>query len=302
MPDMFEGLEQHLAAIPDSPAAVDAELTEIAKADTTEVKPAETPAAKPAEPPPAKPSEAAQKFLNLTRAERAAREKLQQVEAKETEIKAAEPELVAARELAAAMKDPAKALAVMQKHGLTLRQLNDAYVESLKTENERAAPAQPSLELAEVLKKLAQVENELTAVKTERQKEREDAVFSQFDKDVRQIIQSADFEHVQAEEEDGVALVKAIIEEHLAKTKKLLDYKEAARLAEAHFERKSEKHAATKKFQSRHAPKPAPKPDEDGEPTTLSGDAVTRSGAGSSETKKSDEETFEQFLDRKFGT
>ncbi len=301
MPDLYEGLEAHLDAIPESteealpsgapPAEKPLEPPAV-EAPKSEDKPAETPAAE-------KPSAYAERFLKLTREERQTREKQQHLEQKETEINAAEPELVFAREVAEALKDPKKALALMNKHGLTLRQLNDARVAEIESEKDGGNPATGATPNDELVKKLARVEEELTSLKTERQREREDAVLTKFDSEVRHVIQSPDFELVQAEGEEGVDLVKEIVKQHLAASKKLIEYKEAARLAEAHFERKAEKLAATNKVKSRFAPKPAPDPDEE-EPATLSGSAVTR-GAIGSENKQAAEESFEQFLARKFG-
>lgn len=308
MPDIYEGLEAHLDAAvqpadtpaPEKPA--EAPAPEATKPAADGEKPAEQPKPddKPAEP---KPSEYAQKFLKLTAEERAARDRKTQLDKKEAELKTAEPELATAKEVLAALKDPKKALELMSKHGLTLKQLNDARVEQIAGESGDQKPAAISPELDQALKKLAQVEEELAALKNERTQEKQETVLQKFDRDVRETIQSPDFEHVQAEGEDGVKLVKAIVEQHLQKTGKLLEYKEAARLAEAHFEQKIEKHAQTKKFKSRHAPvQPPPKQDENEEPRTLSGDAVTRVSGGGSGQKNVAEESFEEFLERKFGT
>lgn len=304
MPDMFEGLEAHLdaaipAAPPEAPPPAPAPVGDPKPAPEEKPEPPKPAAeAAPTDPPPPKPSEYAQKFLKLTREERAARERQQKLDQRETEIKTAEPELATAKEVLEALKDPKKALALMSKHGLTLRQLNDARVAELESGGDPAPETTPNDGL---VKKLARVEEELESLKTERQREREDVVLSKFDSEVRQAIQSPDFELVQSEGEEGVELVKEIVKQHLAATKELLEYKEAARLAEEHLERKAEKIAKTKKFQSRHAPAPESPPSrEPEEPKTLSGDSVNR-GAGGSEKKNESEETFEQFLARKFG-
>lgn len=292
MPDMFEGLESAISAA--ETAADEAAPPPAAAPPPPAAKPAE---AVPAGDPAKKPSEYANEFLKLTKSERAARERQTKAE---QDLKTAEPEIATGRELLDAMRDPKKALEVMKKHGLSLRQLQDAYVSDL--EAKETQPAAPVSDASEFLKKLAQVESELANVKNERVQERIDGALQKLEEDIHQTVQSDDFEQIQAEGDDGLELVKEIIFNHHAATLKrtgrgeILPTKKAAELAEKHFEAKHAKALATKKMQARFAPKPA----ADDEETKTLGGSLNAGGGGSSNTNAA-EESFEQFIERKFG-
>lgn len=194
--------------------------------------------------------------IELSKMKRRAERETEKLRAKQPSADA----LARLEQLEAAKSDPLKALQLL---GIDYKTLTDRFVESVEAD---PAAHDPSTQ------KLAAIEAKIAAYEQQMESERQSTMLRQFDSDVREAVKAAaDAEYLHAMGDDGVDFVAALIRTEAQQTGKFLPYREATRLAEAHFEQQAEALSKTKKLRSKLGTQTQEK-----EPTSISATHTAR--------------------------
>jgi len=238
-----------LPAASEAPAtAVDAPVAETTVAVEAPAEPAAAvaPAEQPAE---EKPTKVDPRFSALAKKEAMLYREREAIKAQKAALEAAHRQVVAfeeARQIA--KQDP---LAVLSALGLTY---DDVTAKALGVEK----PTTPEAEVAAVRAELerfreeqAEAAQRAEAAKAQALEAERQAVIETFRRDAVAHVESNPEKYELTRIHEAASLVPQVVEQHFAKTGKLLDVAQAAELVEKHFEQLAEKAAKARKFQAR---------------------------------------------------
>jgi regulator of replication initiation timing len=215
------------------PAEVVEEAVEEAVAEATEEQPAveEKP-------------DFSRQFSAIARRERELRQResrMKEMEARFSEVEGYQNEYSGIQELAS--KNPYEA---MKKLGIDY----DALTQQVINEGEPTADQQLRLENEALRARLDKLEGAYNEEHKQREQAQAQAARNKLIDNVRQFVDDGgDYEFVQAN--DAYGLVAEVMQQHYIRTKEIMEYSEAAKMVEGHFESEAERYLGSKKLQDK---------------------------------------------------
>ena len=215
------------------PAEVVEEAVEEAVAEATEEQPAveEKP-------------DFSRQFSAIARRERELRQResrMKEMEARLSEVQGHKNEYSGIQDLA--RKNPYEA---MKKLGIDY----DALTQQVINEGEPTADQQLRLENETLRARLDKLEGAYNEEHKQREQVQAQAARNKLIDNVRQFVDDGgDYEFVQAN--DAYGLVAEVMQQHYIRTKEIMEYSEAAKMVEGHFESEAERYLGSKKLQDK---------------------------------------------------
>ena len=215
------------------PAEVVEEAVEEAVAEATEEQPAveERP-------------DFSRQFSAIARRERELRQResrMKEMEARFSEVEGYQNEYSGIQELAS--KNPYEA---MKKLGIDY----DALTQQVINEGEPTADQQLRLENEALRARLDKLEGAYNEEHKQREQAQAQAARNKLIDNVRQFVDDGgDYEFVQSN--DAYGLVAEVMQQHYIRTKEIMEYSEAAKMVEGHFESEAERYLGSKKLQDK---------------------------------------------------
>ena len=215
------------------PAEVVEEAVEEAVAEATEEQPAveEKP-------------DFSRQFSAIARRERELRQResrMKEMEARFSEVEGYQNEYSGIQELAS--KNPYEA---MKKLGIDY----DALTQQVINEGEPTADQQLRLENEALRARLDKLEGAYNEEHKQREQAQAQAARNKLIDNVKQFVDDGgDYEFVQAN--DAYGLVAEVMQQHYIRTKEIMEYSEAAKMVEGHFESEAERYLGSKKLQDK---------------------------------------------------
>ena len=215
------------------PAEVVEEAVEEAVAEATEEQPAveEKP-------------DFSRQFSAIARRERELRQResrMKEMEARFSEVEGHKNEYSGIQDLA--RKNPYEA---MKKLGIDY----DALTQQVINEGEPTADQQLRLENEALRARLDKLEGAYNEEHKQREQAQAQAARNKLIDNVRQFVDDGgDYEFVQAN--DAYGLVAEVMQQHYIRTKEIMEYSEAAKMVEGHFESEAERYLGSKKLQDK---------------------------------------------------
>jgi len=215
------------------PAEVVEEAVEEAVAEATEEQPAveEKP-------------DFSRQFSAIARRERELRQResrMKEMEARFNEVDGYKNEYSGIQELAS--KNPYEA---MKKLGIDY----DALTQQVINEGEPTADQQLRLENETLRARLDKLEGAYQEEHKQREQAQAQAARNKLIDNVKQFVDDGgDYEFVQAN--DAYGLVAEVMQQHYIRTKEIMEYSEAAKMVEGHFESEAERYLGSKKLQDK---------------------------------------------------
>ena len=215
------------------PAEVVEEAVEEAGAEATEEQPAveEKP-------------DFSRQFSAIARRERELRQResrMKEMEARFNEVDGYKNEYSGIQELAS--KNPYEA---MKKLGIDY----DALTQQVINEGEPTADQQLRLENETLRARLDKLEGAYQEEHKQREQAQAQAARNKLIDNVKQFVDDGgDYEFVQAN--DAYGLVAEVMQQHYIRTKEIMEYSEAAKMVEGHFESEAERYLGSKKLQDK---------------------------------------------------
>jgi len=228
-----------------------------------------------------KPDPMASKFGALARKEKELRAKEEASARRIAEMEQREKMLAEKEErLQSAKSNP---LSILKAHGFSYQDATEAVLGNYKEPeldpiDAKIKPYAEKFTASE--SKLAKLEAELEALRTERANEQHNASMNQIVKEIKTALDDDKFEITRTMGNEGIDFVRDIVVEYYKTHERLLDYTEACQIAEDYYEKEYlSKLLDTKKVKAR-LPSSAPqaKPAKQAKPT-LTNDLATGSGA-----------------------
>ena len=215
------------------PAEVVEEAVEEAVAEATEEQPAveEKP-------------DFSRQFSAIARRERELRQResrMKEMEARFSEVEGYQNEYSGIQELAS--KNPYEA---MKKLGIDY----DALTQQVINEGEPTADQQLRLENEALRARLDKLEGAYNEEHKQREQAQAQAARNKLIDNVRQFVDDGgDYEFIQSN--DAYGLVAEVMQQHYIRTKEIMEYSEAAKMVEGHFESEAERYLGSKKLQDK---------------------------------------------------
>ena len=215
------------------PAEVVEEAVEEAVAEATEEQPAveERP-------------DFSRQFSAIARRERELRQResrMKEMEARFSEVEGYQNEYSGIQELAS--KNPYEA---MKKLGIDY----DALTQQVINEGEPTADQQLRLENEALRARLDKLEGAYNEEHKQREQAQAQAARNKLIDNVRQFVDDGgDYEFIQSN--DAYGLVAEVMQQHYIRTKEIMEYSEAAKMVEGHFESEAERYLGSKKLQDK---------------------------------------------------
>tara|TARA_Y100000593_G_scaffold93929_1_gene190659 strand:+ start:2689 stop:3543 length:855 start_codon:yes stop_codon:yes gene_type:complete len=215
------------------PAEVVEEAVEEAVAEATEEQPA-------AEERP----DFSRQFSAIARRERELRQResrMKEMEARFNEVEGYQNEYSGIQDLA--RKNPYEA---MKKLGIDY----DALTQQVINEGEPTADQQLRLENEALRARLDKLEGAYNEEHKQREQAQAQAARNKLIDNVRQFVDDGgDYEFIQSN--DAYGLVAEVMQQHYIRTKEIMEYSEAAKMVEGHFESEAERYLGSKKLQDK---------------------------------------------------
>ena len=215
------------------PAEVVEEAVEEAVAEATEEQPAveEKP-------------DFSRQFSAIARRERELRQResrMKEMEARFSEVEGYQNEYSGIQDLA--RKNPYEA---MKKLGIDY----DALTQQVINEGEPTADQQLRLENETLRARLDKLEGAYNEEHKQREQAQAQAARNKLIDNVRQFVDDGgDYEFIQSN--DAYGLVAEVMQQHYIRTKEIMEYSEAAKMVEGHFESEAERYLGSKKLQDK---------------------------------------------------
>jgi len=215
------------------PAEVVEEAVEEAVAEATEEQPAveERP-------------DFSRQFSAIARRERELRQResrMKEMEARFSEVEGYQNEYSGIQDLA--RKNPYEA---MKKLGIDY----DALTQQVINEGEPTADQQLRLENEALRARLDKLEGAYNEEHKQREQAQAQAARNKLIDNVRQFVDDGgDYEFIQSN--DAYGLVAEVMQQHYIRTKEIMEYSEAAKMVEGHFESEAERYLGSKKLQDK---------------------------------------------------
>ena len=215
------------------PAEVVEEAAEEAVAEATEEQPAveEKP-------------DFSRQFSAIARRERELRQResrMKEMEARFSEVEGYQNEYSGIQDLA--RKNPYEA---MKKLGIDY----DALTQQVINEGEPTADQQLRLENEALRARLDKLEGAYNEEHKQREQAQAQAARNKLIDNVRQFVDDGgDYEFIQSN--DAYGLVAEVMQQHYIRTKEIMEYSEAAKMVEGHFESEAERYLGSKKLQDK---------------------------------------------------
>ena len=215
------------------PAEVVEEAVEEAVAEATEEQPAveEKP-------------DFSRQFSAIARRERELRQResrMKEMEARFSEVEGYQNEYSGIQELAS--KNPYEA---MKKLGIDY----DALTQQVINEGEPTADQQLRLENEALRARLDKLEGAYNEEHKQREQAQAQAARNKLIDNVKQFVDDGgDYEFIQSN--DAYGLVAEVMQQHYIRTKEIMEYSEAAKMVEGHFESEAERYLGSKKLQDK---------------------------------------------------
>ena len=215
------------------PAEVVEEAVEEAVAEATEEQPAveEKP-------------DFSRQFSAIARRERELRQResrMKEMEARFSEVEGYQNEYSGIQDLA--RKNPYEA---MKKLGIDY----DALTQQVINEGEPTADQQLRLENEALRARLDKLEGAYNEEHKQREQAQAQAARNKLIDNVRQFVDDGgDYEFIQSN--DAYGLVAEVMQQHYIRTKEIMEYSEAAKMVEGHFESEAERYLGSKKLQDK---------------------------------------------------